>query len=88
MQLSWIDFVNGAKLNTLPELSQVVKDAGFTTGTEYNIDFGSVGEGISFQDGSGNPLDISEATLNFTLPSSDWYHGTTGNVLNIVSTNY
>ena len=81
------DFVNGAQLNALSEASQVIKEAGFETETEYNIDFGTIGEGISFQDNSGNSLDIPTANLNFSLPSSDWYHDLTGNVLNIVSTN-
>ncbi|MDO4975364.1 MAG: hypothetical protein Q4E61_03510 [Alphaproteobacteria bacterium] len=81
------DFVNGAKLDELSNLSQVVQDAGFSGIKEYNITFGSVGDGISFQNQSGNSITIPNADLSFNLPSSDWYHNSTGNILNIVSTN-
>ncbi len=78
------NFINEGEIFELNETSQVVKDAGFNSETEYNIEFGTIGDGISFQNDKGQPLEIPQAQLKFNLSIDDWGPETSGKILNIV----
>ncbi len=79
------NFINEGEIFKLNETSQVVKNAGFSSESEYNIEFGTIGDGISFQDDKGESIEIPPARLAFTLPSADWGPGTRGRILNVVA---